>query len=320
MLRVLATYPPDAVGLVTEADVLSFLESSFAAFQAREGGSAQWNEAHLRRSFDQLVAAGLIEVNDGGYRLTALGRFTAASGVHVDSVLRLVAGLRGCAGSLNSVGLVAAAQLTAELDDVFLPVNAKARNTEAARWPRLVAQQGVPYSLIGALQSTATDTAQAVARTKRASAAAMWIAGTPLARIELQLTRHLRQRGGVAGAVRAIADRTRDLLPAVAAVVRELAPDSAYGDLVGRTMLRLELGIPAEVVDLARLDGLRVTRAQWLSLHQSGLETAEAIRETADETLAAILGSGAAAQSLKEATSQAEADSIDELVLPAPSE
>jgi replicative superfamily II helicase len=320
MLRVLASYPPDAVGLITEADVLSFLESSFAAFQAREGGSAQWNDAHLRRSFDQLVAASLIEADGSGYRLTALGRFTGESGVHVDSILRLVTGLRECAGSLNSVGLVAAAQLTTELDGVFLPVNARAVNTEVPRWPRVLAQQGVPHSLINSLQNTATDMAQAVARSKRASAAAMWIAGTPIETIELQLTQHLRQRGGVAGAVRAIADRTRDLLPAVAAVVRELAPDSAVGDLVGRTMLRLALGIPAEVVDLARLDGLQMTRAQWLSLNQSGLVTAEAIRDAVDDNLASILGSPAAAQSLKEAAEDDEPHTVEELVLPAPSE
>lgn len=102
MLRVLASCPPDAVGRVTEADVLSFLESSIAAFQAREGDSAQWNDAHLRRSFHQLVAASLIEADGSGYRLTALGRFTGESGVQVDSILRLVTGLRSCAASLNS--------------------------------------------------------------------------------------------------------------------------------------------------------------------------------------------------------------------------
>lgn len=320
MMRVLASYPADAVGRVTEADVLSFLDSSFAAFQGREGGGAQWNAEQLRRGFEQLVAANLIEADEGGYHLTALGRFTGESGVHVDSILRLVAGLRGSAGDLNSVGLAAAAQLTAELDDVFLPVNPRAVNTEVPRWPRVLAQQGVPHGLINALQRTATDRRQAVARSKRAAAAAMWIAGVPIETIELQLTQHLRQRGGVAGAVRAVADRTRDLLPAVAAVVRELMPEAPAGDLVARTMVRLELGIPAEIVDLARLDGLRLTRTQWLNLVEAGVTTADAIRSLEDERLEAILDSSAAAQSLRDAIEEAEADKVEELDLLVPSE
>jgi replicative superfamily II helicase len=242
MLRVLAAYPTEATGLVSEQDVLSFLDSSLAAFQAREGSAgAQWDPAHLQQGFSQLVSANLVEAQDGGYRLTPLGRFTGESGVHVDSILRLVHVLRGSSG-LNSVGLIAAAQLTNELDDVFLPVNARARNTEVPRWPSVLGQQQVPAALVRALQMTAQDTTQAVRRAKRAAAAAYWINGLPIETIELQLTQHLPQRGGVAGAVRSIADRTRDLLPAVAAVIRELAPDAPVDVLTERTMLRLELG------------------------------------------------------------------------------
>lgn len=320
MLRVLASYPPDAVGVVTENDVVSFLDSSFAAFQARAGGSAQWNEERLRRGFEQLVAASLIEADGAGYSLTPLGRFTGESGVHVDSIVRLVRGLRGSAGSLNSVGLVAAAQLTSELDDVFLPVNARAVNTEVPRWPRVLAQQGAPHALIRALQDTAIDMTQAVSRSKRGAAAAMWIAGTPIETIELQLTQHLRQRGGVAGAVRAIADRTRDLLPAVAAVARELAPDASNDDLVGRTMLRLELGIPPELVDLVRATPARLSRTQWLALATAGLVTINQIREMEVARLAELLGSEREARQLKESADAAELADVPELVLPPPVE
>ncbi len=320
MLRVLASYPPDAVGRVTEADVLSFLESSFAAFQAREGGSVQWTDAQLRTGFEQLVSANLIKAADHGYHLTSLGRFTGESGVHVDSILRIVAGLRGCTGSLNSVGLIAAAQLTTELDDVFIPVNPRAINTEVPRWPQVLEQQGVPRLLIGALQNTAIDREQAVRRSKRASAAAMWIAGTPIETIELQLTQHLRQQGGVAGAVRAIADRTRDLLPAVAAVIQEVTPQSTAADLVERTMVRLELGIPAELVELARLDNVQLTRAQWLGLNRARATTPVTICNITHEDLTEILGSSTAAASLKKAAQQTHGCEFEELTLPSPSE
>jgi helicase len=67
MLRVLASYPPDATGVVTEETVLGFCETSFAAFQAREGGQAQSNSDHLTRSFEQLVSANLIAADGDGF-------------------------------------------------------------------------------------------------------------------------------------------------------------------------------------------------------------------------------------------------------------
>jgi len=120
VLRVFASYPAEVTGLVTRKDILSFLDSSFAAFQAREGGSVQWKVTELGRYFDELVRANLIEADVGGYRLTALGRFAGESGVHVDSIVRLVFGLRGGA-NLNAASLIAAAQLTNELSDIPMP-------------------------------------------------------------------------------------------------------------------------------------------------------------------------------------------------------
>jgi len=80
--------------------------------------------------------------------------------------------------------------------------------------------------------------------------------------IEAQLNQHLRNRGGLAGTVHSIADRTRDLMPAVAAVVRALHPGQPVDELAERTMLRLELGLPAELVDLASAVTIPLTRPQ----------------------------------------------------------
>lgn len=323
MLRVLATYPPDATGLVREDDVIGFLDSSLAAYQTRQDASkAQWSIDRLRQGFAQLVEAKLVEADGEGYRLTALGRFAGESGVHVDSIRRLVHGLQGSAAGLNSVGLVAAAQLTNELDDVYLPVNAKARNTEVPRWPTVLAQQQVPHALINALQSTAQDMKMVVSRSKRAAAAVYWINGVPIETIELQLTQHLRQRGGVAGAVRSIADRTRDLLPAVGAVVRELAPAQPVNDLVERTMLRLELGLPVELVELVQRTGISLTRAEWLRLHNAGHNTVEAVRMVTVDQLTGVLGSRVSAIRLHDAAEQANdpPSPVNEVLLAAPSE
>src|SRR5207253_10415622 len=45
MLRVLATYPPDATGLVREDDVIGFHDSSLRSLPGTRGGSAQWDPA-----------------------------------------------------------------------------------------------------------------------------------------------------------------------------------------------------------------------------------------------------------------------------------
>lgn len=323
MLRVLATYPPDATGLVREGDVIGFLDSSLAAYQARQDAAkAQWSLDRLREGFAQLVDAKLIEADGEGYRLTALGRFTGESGVHVDSIRRLVHGLQGSASGLNSVGLVAAAQLTNELDDVYLPVNARARNTEVPRWPGVLAQQQVPQALIRSLQSTAPDMRAAVSRSKRAAAAVYWINGVPLESIELQLTQHMRQNGGVAGAVRSVADRTRDLLPAVGAVVCELVPEHPVNDLVERTMLRLELGIPADLVDLVQRTGVTLTRAEWLRLRDQGHVTVEGVVGLTVDQLTDVLGSRTSANRLRDGAEQANdlPPTVAEVVLAVPSE
>ncbi len=321
MLRVLASHPADATGAITEDEVVGFLDASLAAFQAREGGQAQWDRDRLRASFHQLAAVGLITAEGDGFRLTELGRFTGESGVHVDSIIRLVRGIGGAAGQLNSVALIAAAQLTNELNEIYLPVNARAKNTEVPRWPRLLASQGVPFGLLHEMQATAVDGKQATARAKRAAAAAMWIAGLPMEQIETQLNQHLRNRGGLAGTVRSIADRTRDLMPAVAAVVRALHPSQPVDDLAERTMLRLELGLPAELVELASLVTMQLTRPQWLKLHAAGLFTVTAVQEVQRAQLAQLLGAATTASALQDELRDLPANmTVSLLELPQPTE
>jgi ATP-dependent DNA helicase len=321
MLRVLASHPADATGAVTEDDVIGFLDASFAAFQAREGGRSQWHRDRLRVSFQQLASASLVSSGGGGFRLTELGRFTGESGVHVDSIIRLVHGLRHITGPLNSVGLVAAAQLTNELNQIYLPVNATAKNTEVPRWPNLLAQQGVPGSLLRAIQATSQDAKQATTRAKRAAAAAMWISGLPMDQIETHLNQHLYRRGGLAGTVRSVADRTRDLLPAVAAVIRTLHPGQPVDDLTERTMLRLELGLPADLVELAGAVTTQLTRPQWLKLRAAGLSTIATAQEAAPAALTELLNDARAAATLqKELRDRPRPDEILPLDLPLPTE
>jgi hypothetical protein len=189
-------------------------------------------------------------------------------------------------------------KLTNELNEIYLPVNARGTNTEILRWPNLFAQQGIPWSLLQAIQATSQDIKQSTTRAKRAAAATMWISGVPMEQIEVQLNQHLYNRGGLAGVVRTVADCTRDLLPALAAVVRSLDPYQPVDDLVERTMLRLELGLPADLVELADTVTTQLTRTQWLQLRTAGLVTIAAVEKAAPAELGKVLGSDKTATTL----------------------
>jgi ATP-dependent DNA helicase len=149
----------------------------------------------------------------------------------------------------------------------------------------------------------------------------MWVAGFPMEQIEDQLNQHIYNRGGLAGVVRAVADRSRDLLPAVGVVARELDPRSAVDGLVERTMLRLEFGIPADLIDLVRATRTPLTRPQWMRLRAAGHLTIEAVGQLNVRDLAHVLGDEqAAAVMQRELRDNAALVNPPPLEIPAPTE
>jgi replicative superfamily II helicase len=303
MLRVVAQFQGESGQFVTEDDVIGFLDSSLAAQQAREGGNQQWTRDELGHGFGQLVDARLIEADADGYRLTSLGRFAGESGVHVDSIIRLSAALTGIdIAGLKSTTIIAAAQLTVEVDGMYIPVSGRKNNPEPQIWPSTLARQEVDRVPLRALQLTARDAATVVRRAKKAVSAIFFINGIEMSVLEGNLNQHVWNRPAMAGVVRAVADRTRDLLPAVGAVLMELYPDNA-GDvqaLVSRTITRLEFGIPPELIDLAQL-GLGFNRQQLLALKNLGLTDLQAVADADLESLSKVVGSQRVAETLQAA-------------------
>lgn len=125
-----------------------------------EGGDQQWTRDQLGYGFDQLVNARLLEADADGYRLTSLGRFAGESGVHVDSIIRLSAALNGIdIAGLKSTTIIAAAQLTVEVDGMYMPVNGRRNSPEPQIWTNVLVQQQVDRLPLRALHQTAPDTA-----------------------------------------------------------------------------------------------------------------------------------------------------------------
>lgn len=291
VLRTLAALQPGADGSVEAELLISFLESSFGAFQRRQANpSWTWGRDNIIAILHELRDHQLIDAAAGDrYRLTDLGRFAGEGGVFVDSIIRLVEVLRHLSAAPNSTTLIASAQVTREVDEVYFPFARKAKYTEHQRWPQELAHQLVAPQVQNMLRIGGTDQLAGLVRAKKAMACLLYASDMPLAQVEQHLMRHMLG-DGVAGAIRAVASRTRDLIPAVVRVFSFLHPDIAIDDIAERTMVRLELGVPVEMVELGTALGAALTRAQYLSLREQGLTTPDQFDAADASTIAAHLG------------------------------
>ena len=116
----------------------------------------------------------------------------------------------------------------------------------------------------------------------------MWIQGIDLLSIESSLLRHM-PGDNAAGPIRAVAERTRDLVSVVTRVAEILTGGNPLGTSVESLLVRLELGLPASAVPVARRLHRRLDRADYLALERAGLMAPEAITKASDEALLEVL-------------------------------
>lgn len=274
--RVLGTAVASRAPGLSQDDVVGFLQSTFAAFQT----GRTWTAGDIRSAADRLVRSGLVEESSGLFRLTPLGELAGHLGVDVESVVRVAASLRGVPSvSIHSETLLAAAQLTVEVEQTYMPIHAKSHK-ERARWQSVPHEQRLPAQLIRALAG-APDT-EVTTRGKKLAAVLMWTQGVELERLEASLLQHMRD-DNAAGAIRSVADRTRDVLSVVARIATILnagAPveeANRVGDLVEDLALQLEVGVPRGLVWLARRLQRSLTRGEYLMLLRSGVRSPRAL-------------------------------------------
>jgi helicase len=293
ILRVLAAARKARVKGIPASDVISFLEGSFGAFQKRMAADNwAWNRQELSVALGELEQHRLIEPGEGGhYHLTSLGRFAGEAGVQVESIIRLVEAFRPLSPSqISDPVLITAAQLTVELDDVLFPLNRRSTQKEPQTWFGTLSRQGIPSILLNTLNRYVTDQHTGTLRAKKAAGSLFWISPTPMAQIEAALTQHGGVFDGAAGPVRSVASRTVDLLPAVARVAAFLHSGLELDDRISGLLVRLELGVTAGAVALARHAGARLSRGEYQDLVKAGLNTPEAIDAAAEDVLLACVG------------------------------
>jgi hypothetical protein len=97
------------------------------------------------------------------------------------------------------------------------------------------------------------------------------------------------RNAAAAGPIRQVAARTRDVLDIVCRVCR-FSGRNLDESLVDDLGLQLELGLPPEILPLARAAGARLGRAQYLALLRAGVLDVEAAQALDDDQLESILG------------------------------
>jgi helicase len=293
ILRVLAAARKASVKGVPREDIIDFLEGSFGAFQRKHNtANWAWDRQQIATSLAELASHKLVEsTENGNYHLTPLGRFAGQAGVQVDSILRLVEALSPLsAADVTDPALIAAAQLTVELDQQSFPINKRGAQKEAQSWFTELRKHGVHADVLHSLHRSVDEPHIPALRAKKSAACLLWISPCTMSDIESILTRHGRKFDGAAGPVFGISSRTADLLPTVAKVATILHPDLDLGNRLARLLTRLEVGVPVGAVEIAQFAGPRLSRGDYHQLIKAGLGTAAAVEGADDEKLAACLG------------------------------
>jgi helicase len=292
IVRVLVAAQRAAGEGVSSDEIIGFLEASFGAFLAhRHHDRWEWGREDLLRALAELSENELIESGPNGtYHLTRLGRLAGESATEVGSIIRLVSALRTLdPGRINDPALIAAVQMTVELDQLLFPLNRRSTQKEPQVWPAELRGQGVPSELLAALRRWTTNDHQPTLRAKKAVACLLFISGRAMEEVEATITQFGGAFGGAAGPIRAAAARTSDMLPVTAKVAELLHPELDLGDRIGRLVVRLTYGIAAAAVDLARIAGADLTRGDYCRLAAADLVEPDAIRMADDARLLACL-------------------------------
>jgi helicase len=293
ILRVLAAVQRSVTNGMHAEDIVSFLEGSFGAFQEMLTAEHwKWDRDQIQVALSDLEQHEMAHLNDSGrYTLTELGRLIGQAGVEVESAVRLVEAIRPLKiGQINDPTIITLAQITTELDDVYLPINRKSTQKEPQRWMAELRQQDVPEDVITALRRSGQDPVDATLRAKRAAACLLWITDWTMNEIEDTLTQFYGRWNGAAGAIRQVASRTNDLLGVVGRIVEILHPGADLTGRVSRLLTRLETGVPSSAVALASSAGDQLTRADYLGLIGAGLSGPDVIEKASDEALLNALG------------------------------
>jgi helicase len=278
---------------VSGDDIIDFLESSFGVFQMQQAGNtAGWDRRALQLALDDLARHGLIQRDENArFHLTPLGRLAGESAIEVETLLRAVDCLRGLrADEVSDPALIAIAQISVELDDVYFPINRRSTQREPQHWTQELMRQGVSHDILANLQRNVNEAAQGTLRAKKAVACLYYISGIGMEEIERAVSQFGGAFDGSAGPIRAVTSRTCDVLPVIARAAELLHAGLDLQQRIDRLLLRLDLGIQGPAVDLSRFAERALDRADYRRLCDGDLITQDALMSAENHTLLPLVG------------------------------
>lgn len=278
---------------ISAAEIIDFLECSFAVFQMQaRGGQEGWDRHALERALADLLQHGMIERSDDArLSLTDLGRLAGESAIEIETLLRAVDCLRRLRSEeLTDPALIALAQTSVELDAIALPMNKKSTQKEPQHWTEQLMRQGISATILGFMQRTSSQAAQAVMRAKKAAVCLYYVSGMPMADIENAVSQFGGGFGGSAGPIMSVTERSCDVLPTIARAAELLRPGVQIGERAGRLVYRLALGIQGPAVDLARYAERALDRADYRRLCDARLTERDGLAAADDRMLLLLVG------------------------------
>jgi helicase len=290
---------------LSQADVVAVLANSFAAHQNRVAGRGDaFEPAKIASVLASLTSEQLVQDDGSGLRLTPLGAVVAESGLAVRSAVAVASAFRRLGpDQLNRATIIAAAQVTEELDDTRLTVNIKGVRKELGTFITELQRQGVASAVLDALSRGAPSQVVVAARAKKAVACLLWMQGVPAAQLERIVMQHYFDRSAI-GPIRTVASRTQDVIGTILDMAAVIHPTADLARLADLLPVQLELGVPAELAPLATA-GAGLVREHYLNLMSAGLTTPELTDQADDETLLKhVGGSRQRLRTLREAVKQ----------------
>lgn len=289
---------------LTAYELLIVACDTFAGFQHQE--DSEWRRSldrGLSIAIDKLEVLGFITREDSRICATPYGLVCGREGLRVVSaqrVLQMATAIIEKEEPLNEIALIGLTQVTDELDELETPVERNGDfQVEYNAW-RTDSQLtlGSQSTLLELLETTAANDARYIQRLKRLNTISMWVRGMPLSDIENTFSRctpNWKTIEPASGAVRQAAERTADMIRAVARLIAVKYPQRSVilGDMATALVPRLEHGVGREATALMRL-GLGIRRGAAVQLIAAGVNTPAALQtavESDDPCLPPIFGS-----------------------------
>ena len=287
ILRLLAQ-----VDRIPTGEVVRLLARTYGGYLQRRQG-ADWRGKmtdRLEELLGRMQRRDLVEEDRGEVRLSLLGQACGESNLSFEDAMDLISILEGEAPrTVTAERLMAILQRLSEDVVGYTSLYKRGSSKKEAAWQREVTRY-YGRDVTRMLQRGASNRYEHWGRCKRAAILWEWTRGYPTREIEKKYS--VTPYGGSVGAgdIRRFADRTRFHLRSAFDIADVLllgeGPDEK---VVDRLLRQLEVGLPAGALGLLDLP-LRLTRGEYLALHEAGFEQAEEVRKAPTSGLSGHVG------------------------------